>query len=90
MGFAEALKTARGFQDQARATRYENLIRKAMRFVLLWKFKPEECYYVRSERDVLGGIRTSLTDNELRLDGTAWGLGGLLSARDALFADGKK
>jgi len=88
-GFAEALRLARRVGDDARTARYERAVRLAARFVMQLQVRPEEAYYVRSPQDTVGGIRTSPTDNRLRIDHCQHALLGLARARQVLFAEAR-
>jgi hypothetical protein len=86
-GFAEALRLARRVGDRERAARYEHAVRLAARFVMQLQFRPAEAYYVRSLQDTVGGMRTSPTNNLLRIDHCQHALLGLARARQVLFTD---
>lgn len=86
-GFAEALRLARQVGDHQRAARYERAVRLAARFVMQLQVRPEEAYYVRSLQDTVGGIRTSPSNNVLRIDHCQHALLALARARQVLFAD---
>ncbi len=81
----DGLVLARLVEDRARAVRYENAVRLAARFVMQLQFKPEEAYYVQSMIDTVGGYRTTLTVNHLRIDHCQHALMALMKTRDALF-----
>ncbi|RME37346.1 MAG: hypothetical protein D6788_09690 [Planctomycetota bacterium] len=85
--FADALELARFLNDAERVERYEEVVRRAARFVMQLQVRPEEAYFIRSPQDAVGGIRTSLTLNLLRIDHCQHALVGLLKARRALFPD---
>ncbi len=71
--------------DAKRREQYHRAARRAARFVLQLRFRAEECYYVRSPRDVLGGYRTALWINSIPIDNGARALTGLARARRTLF-----
>jgi hypothetical protein len=85
-GLCDALTLARHAGDTGRAERYERAIRQGVRFVLQLEFRPEETYYVRSLRDTVGGVRTSLADSMLRISNCSHALIALTRARQALCA----
>jgi hypothetical protein len=86
-GFADALALARATGDEARARRYERLVRGAARFVMQLQFRKEEAYFVRSLQDTVGGIRTAPALNLLRIDHCQHALMALMKTRRVLFAD---
>lgn len=67
-GMVEAVRTAEAFGDRQRADKYRQSVRRAGRFVLQLCFREEECYYVRSIQDVLGGVRNTPINPTLRID----------------------
>jgi hypothetical protein len=79
-GLIEAARTAQALGDRDRALRYRAAIQRACRFILQLRFRPEECYYVQSLRDVVGGMRNSPADPTLRIDHTQHALSALLGA----------
>src|SRR5690606_31206786 len=85
-GIVEAWRTARTLGDEARATRYAESVRRAARFVAQLRFRPEECYYVQSPRDVVGGMRNTPADPTLRIDHSQHALAGLVGAAEVLAA----
>ncbi len=89
-GLVEALATARAFKDAKRARRYEDVIRRASRFIAQLQIKPEETYYMRSPADAVDAYRSSPVDARARIDHAQHALSALLGARDLLFAPKKK
>ena len=83
--FTDALGLARKVEDQPRAERYEQVVKLAARFVMQLQIKPEEAYFVRSQQDAVGGIRTNPALNLLRIDHCQHALVGLLKAREVLY-----
>lgn len=84
-GFADALRLARRVGDTERAARYEQVVRRAARFVMQLQFRPEEAYYVRSLPDTVWGVRTTLSRNRLRVDHCQHALLALMKTRQVLF-----
>lgn len=84
-GLVEAAQTARAFGDATRAGHYQDVIRRATRFLLQLQFKPEEAYFVRSPRDAVYGFRVSPIDNTLRIDYTQQAWVALRAAREMLW-----
>lgn len=66
-GWIEASATARRFGDRRRAAGYDQAAKRAVRFVLQLQVRESEMYYLRADRDALGGIRTSPADNRLTI-----------------------
>ncbi|MHC5108267.1 MAG: hypothetical protein ACYTHJ_00135 [Planctomycetota bacterium] len=84
-GMCDAALLARRSGDLARASRYEDVMRLAARFVLQLQFKPEEAYFVRSPRDAVGGMRRTPTLNLLRISHCQHALVALMKTRDVLY-----
>ncbi len=82
---ADALVLARRLGDKDRVSRYERMLRSGMRFVLQLQFRPEECYYVRSRFETVGGVRTAPWDHTLTVENAQLALLSLVKARRALF-----
>jgi len=83
-GLVEAARVAREFGDVERAKRYSELVRQASRFVMQLRFREEECYYVQSPQDVIGGVRNTPADPTLRIDHAQHALAALLGAAELL------
>jgi len=81
-GLVEAVRTAEAMGDKKRAERYRKAVQRATRFVIQLRFRPEECYYVRSLYDVVGGVRNAPAGPTLRIDNTQHALSALLGARE--------
>jgi AMMECR1 domain-containing protein len=86
-GLVDALRTARVFGDEDRAARYSESIRKACRFVVQLRFRPEEAFYVQSPQDVIGAMRDTPSDPSLRIDHNQHALAALLAAAQTAFPD---
>jgi len=82
---AQGLRLAERIGDDARADRYRDVVHAAARFVMQLEFREAGTYFVRSPRDVLGGIRSAPWNNRLRTDETAEALRALIDARKALY-----
>jgi hypothetical protein len=83
-GIVDAARTAEVFKDVARAARYREAARRAARFVVQLRFRDEECYYVQSPREVVGGVRNTPMDPTLRVDHVQHALAGLMGAAEVL------
>jgi hypothetical protein len=83
--FAAALALARERGEHERARRYEAVVRRAARFVLQLMVRPEECYYILSPKDMVGGVRTNPVNHHLRIDHCQHALLGLMKTREVLF-----
>lgn len=64
-----AIEVARALGDEARVERYLEAQHQAMRFLLQLVISPQETFYMPSPERSLGGVRTSLSDNDVRIDG---------------------
>jgi len=86
-GLADGAVLARNRGDNERHARYVDACRRGARFILQLQFKPDECYYVRSPRDAVGGIRSSPTNVRIHLDSCQHALLALMKCRDLLYPD---
>ena len=82
---SDGLLLADRIGDKRRVARYRKAILSAARFVMQLEVREEHCYYIRSPRDAVGGVRTALWDNRIRVDYCAEALMGLRRARQVLF-----
>lgn len=82
---AAGLDLARRTGDEVREGRYRASLMLACRFILQLEFRESEGFYVQSQRDVLGGVRSAPWDNRIRVDRCAEALMGLIAGREALF-----
>lgn len=82
---ADGLALAQRVGDEARVKRYGEAVRSAARFVMQLEVRPAGCFYIRSPRDALGGIRTALWDNRIRIDHCASALLALMRSREVLY-----
>lgn len=83
-GIVDAIRTADAFGDSDRAARYREAARRAARMVVQLRFREEECYYVQSPLQVLGGLRNTPINPTLRIDHSQHGLAGLMGAAEVL------
>lgn len=83
-GLADAIRTADAFGETQRAARYRQAAWRAARFVMQLRFREEECYYVQSPQEVLGGVRNTPDDPTLRIDSSQHALAGLMEAEAVL------
>jgi len=86
-GLADAAELARTRGDTQRFERYREACRWGARFILQLQFRPEECYYVRSLPDVVGGLRASPTNVRIHLNSCQHALLALMKCRDLLFPE---
>lgn len=84
---AEGLELAWRIGDRQRVKRYESAVRLGARFILQLEFSEAGCFYVRTPRDALGGVRRSPWDNRIRVDRCGGALEALIRTRAALFGD---
>lgn len=82
---AEGLVLARRIGDRQRVERYEHAVRLGARFILQLEFTEAGCFYVRTPRDAIGGVRMSPWDHRIRVDRCGDALESLIQARAALF-----
>jgi len=82
---AEGLSLARRVGDETRSKVYRQATLAAARFVLQLEVRRPGCYYIRTTRDALGGVRTAPWDNRIRVDHCARAVEALIQARTALF-----
>lgn len=68
-GLADAHRLALETGDQQRAERYARAIRRGLRSVMQLQFADDvDLYYVAEPDRVRGGVRTTVYDNEIRVD----------------------
>ncbi|HVP09784.1 MAG TPA: hypothetical protein VMV94_01200 [Phycisphaerae bacterium] len=82
---ADGVALAERIGDKERARRYREVVQAAVRFIMQLEVREEGCYYIRSPRDALGGVRASLWDNRIRADYCAEALCSLMRARQVLY-----
>ena len=83
-GLADAIRTADAFGETQRAARYRQAAWQAARFVMQLRFRAEECYYVQSPKEAIGGVRNTPDDPTLRIDNSQHALAGLMEAEGVL------
>lgn len=89
-GIVDAIRTADTFGDVERAARYREAAWRAARFVIQLRFREEECYFVQSPQEVIGGMRNTPIDPTLRIDHAQHALAGLMGAVEVLGTGGEK
>jgi len=67
-GLNDAYAVARLLGDNVREARYKDSVLKALRFVLLTQYIPENSFYLKNPEKAIGGFRKTLTNNEQRID----------------------
>lgn len=68
-GLIDAYQLAKECQDSQRSENYRIAILRGIRSIMQLQFKNEvDCYYVRNTAQVLGGVRTTVYDNTIRID----------------------
>jgi hypothetical protein len=78
-GLIDAYSLAKEVGDTARAERYREVILRGVRSLMQLQFADEvDMYYVSQRRYVEGGIRTTVYNNEIRVDNIQHGLMALL------------
>ncbi|MEE9296005.1 MAG: hypothetical protein V3W34_13715 [Phycisphaerae bacterium] len=78
----DALQAARRFGHTDRAAKYLGAAEGAARFTLQLQIRKAEVYYMRLDRDTVGGVRTSVADNRIRLENLQYALLALIKYRD--------
>ncbi len=86
--WSEAIVAARKFGDTERVACYETAARAAARFVLQLQVRESETYHMRVVTDALGGMRTSVADNRLRLENIQYALLGLIKFHETVLSSG--
>jgi len=67
-GINDAYLVALQQNDTDHITKYENAIINGTRFILQTQFTEENSFYVENKTRTIGGFKTSLTDNSIRID----------------------
>jgi len=69
-GLADAWHLARELGDSVRADRYAKTLRRGFRSIAQLQFRDPESdmFYISRQRQVLGGLRTTAYNNEIRVD----------------------
>ncbi len=68
-GLADAYRLAKAVDDATRAERYGLAIRRGLRSIMQLQFVDEiDMFYISKRRDARGGIRTTVYNNEIRVD----------------------
>ncbi len=74
-GLADALSLALAVGDQTRAVAYERAIVRGIRSLCQLQFRSQlDAYYISKPHRVMGGLRTEVYDNPVRLDSGAHAL----------------
>ncbi len=78
-GLIDAFELAKECGDHARAENYRTVIVRGIRSLMQLQFKDEiDCFYIKHVDRVLGGLRTTVYDNSIRIDNVQHGLMALL------------
>jgi hypothetical protein len=81
-GLTDAFALARNLGDTARQERYRTAIVRGIRSLMQLQFKDAvDCFYVAAVDRVLGGVRTTVYDNTIRVDNVQHALMALLKVR---------
>ncbi|MDE0388825.1 MAG: hypothetical protein OXI75_09015 [Rhodospirillales bacterium] len=74
-GLADAVALARAVGDGSRADAYDQAIRRGLRSLRQLQFRDErDAFYVSKRNRVMGGLRTEVYDNAVRVDSAAHAL----------------
>ena len=79
-----AARLARAAGDREREKRYLEGAQAAAWFGISQQFRPESVHFVHSPEEALGGIRESIVDNSVRIDGVQHAVSGFLGLADLL------
>lgn len=78
-GLIDAFSIAKELGDQTRAENYRIAIVRGIRSLMQLQYKDAvDCFYVKHVDRVLGGVRTTVYDNTIRIDNVQHGLMALL------------
>ena len=69
-GLAYAYDLAKSFGHKSRCEAYIDSIRYGLRSLFQLQYRTENSFYLTKKDRVLGGIRTTVTDNQIRCDNT--------------------
>lgn len=79
-GLAEAQRLASIVGDEKRAERYGLAIRRGLRSVMQLQFVDDvDMYYISKREQARGGVRTTVYDNQIRVDNVQHNLLGVLN-----------
>ena len=68
-GLIDAYDLAKQVEDEQRADTYRIAILRGIRSIMQLQYKNEkDCFYIKNTSQVLGGIRTTVYDNTIRID----------------------
>lgn len=83
-GLIDAFQLAREMDDAERMAGYRLAIRRGLRSVIQLQFRGDvDCFYVQERDRVLGGIRTEVYNNEIRVDNVQHNLMAILKILNA-------
>ncbi len=77
-------RLARDFGDEKRARRYREAAIDAAWFSTAQQFRPENSWWVKNPPAAMGGIRESIVDNSVQIDGVQHALTGLIGVAELL------
>jgi len=77
-GINDAYTVAVAENDSFHMQKYKEAIRLGIRFVLQTQYTEENSFYLENETRAIGGFRTSLTENSIRIDNTQHGVMALM------------
>ncbi len=78
-GLIDAFSIAKELGDQTRAENYRITILRGIRSLMQLQYKDAiDCFYIKHVDRVLGGVRTTVYDNTIRIDNVQHGLMALL------------
>ena len=77
-------RLARAAGEEKRAQRYLEAARAAAWFGIAQQYRPESSHFLRSPESAMGGIRESILENHVRIDGVQHAVSGFLGLADML------
>ena len=78
-GLIQAYKIAKALGDEKRLTSYRSSILRGIRRLMQLEFRDSiDMYYISKPERIIGGLRTTVYDNEIRVDNIQHGLMALL------------
>jgi len=69
-GINDAYNIARFVSDTDHINKYKSALQNGIRFILQTQFTDNNSFYLENDYRAIGGFKTSLTDNSIRIDNT--------------------
>jgi len=88
-GINDAYDIAVSVSDANHINKYKSAIQDGIRFIMQTQFTENNSFYLINDERALGGFKTSLTDNTIRIDNTQHAVLALMkSYKNHIFVDG--